>query len=110
MRPSDDRSTNRALLAAVADWQDQPAWLQFMDTYNPMLVRWCRGYGLGEELIEEVCQRIWVELADRMKTFEYDPNRTFRGWLRRLCQSRVVDFLRRKRAAGFVGVDERDGG
>jgi DNA-directed RNA polymerase specialized sigma24 family protein len=42
-----------------------------------------------------------------MKTFEYDPNRTFRGWLRRLCESRVCDSLRQQRAASRVSFDER---
>jgi RNA polymerase sigma factor (sigma-70 family) len=107
MRPSGDGSTNRALLSEVADWENQPAWHRFWETYNPMLERWCRGYGLSEEWIDEVCHRIWIELADRMKTFEYDPNRTFRGWLRRLCQSRVLDFLRQRRAARLLSLDEQ---
>ena len=86
------------LLSEVADWQNHPAWVSFRGTYDPLLVRWCRGYGLDEDSIDEVCQRIWIELADRMKTFEYDPNRTFRGWLRRLCESRVLNFLRQRQA------------
>jgi DNA-directed RNA polymerase specialized sigma24 family protein len=43
-----------------------------------------------------------------MRTFQYDPNRTFRGWLRRICESRVVDFLRRKRAVGLLSLDDRE--
>ena len=35
-------------------------------------------------------------LAHRMRTFRYDPGKTFRGWLRRLCQSRAIDLLRKK--------------
>ena len=31
-------------------------------------------------------ERIWIELADRMRTFQYDPKGTFRGWLRRICE------------------------
>ncbi len=67
---------------------------------------WCRGYRLDNDSIEEICQRVWIELADRMKSFQYDPNRTFRGWLRRLCESRVVDFLRNGRpAASSASID-----
>jgi RNA polymerase sigma factor (sigma-70 family) len=107
MRMAGDGSTNRALLKEVGDWEDHSAWLRFRGIYNPMLARWCRGYGLSDDSIEEVCQRIWIELADRMKTFEYDPNRTFRGWLRRLCESRVLNFLRQRRAASLRSLDER---
>src|SRR5262249_43543742 len=99
MKLAGDGSTNPALLTEVADWENQPAWFRFRDTYGPHMARWCRGYGLDRDSVDEVCQRVWIELADRMKTFEYDPNRTFRGWLRRLCESRVLDFLRQRRAA-----------
>jgi DNA-directed RNA polymerase specialized sigma24 family protein len=46
-----------------------------------------------------------------MRTFRYDPTGAFRGWLKRLCDSRVVDFLR-QRQAGIIllGFDERDDG
>ena len=98
MRLVDDSSTSPTLLREVSDWQDHPAWVSFRDRYDPLLRGWCRGFGLDDDSIDEVCQRIWIELADRMKTFHYDPNRTFRGWLRRLCESRVVDFLRQRQA------------
>jgi RNA polymerase sigma factor (sigma-70 family) len=104
-----DGSTHPTLLKKVADWEDHPAWVRFRDTYNPLLWRWCRRYSLSDDQIEEVCQRIWIELADRMKTFEYDPNRTFRGWLRRLCESRVLNFLRQRRTATLLSLDDRDG-
>ena len=81
----------------------------FRGRYDPLLRRWCRGYGLDDDSIDEVCQRIWIELADRMRTFHYDPNRTFRGWLRRVCESRVVDFLRQRQAVSLLSLDDRDG-
>ena len=109
MRLVDDGSTSPTLLSEVSDWQDHPAWVSFRDRYDPLLRRWCRGYGLDDDSIDEVCQRIWIELADRMKTFQYDPNRTFRGWLRRVCESRVLDFLRQRQAVSLLSLDDRDG-
>jgi DNA-directed RNA polymerase specialized sigma24 family protein len=106
MRLASDGSTNPTLLKKVADWGDHLAWVRFRDTYNPLLERWCRGYGLDEDTVDEVCHRIWIELADRMKTFEYDPDRTFRGWLRRLCESRVLNFLRQRRTASLLSLNE----
>ncbi len=109
MRLVDDGSTSPTLLNEVSDWQDHPAWVRFRDRYVPLLRLWCRGYRLDDDSIDEVCQRIWIELADRMRTFHYDPNRTFRGWLRRMCESRVVDFLRQRQAVGLLSLDDRDG-
>jgi DNA-directed RNA polymerase specialized sigma24 family protein len=107
MRLVDDGSTSPTLLSEVADWQDHPAWVSFRGRYDPLLRRWCHGYSLDDDSIDEVCQRIWIELADRMRTFRYDPNRTFRGWLRRVCDSRVIDFLHQRQA---VRLDDRDWG
>ena len=56
----DDGSTSPTLLSEVADWQDHPAWVSFRGRYNPLLRRWCHGYGLDDDSIDEVCQRIWI--------------------------------------------------
>jgi len=55
-------------------------------------------YRLDADTTEELCQRVWIDLARRMRSFRYDPGMTFRGWLRRLCQSRAIDLLRKKKA------------
>ena len=49
------------------------------------------------------------KLADRMKTFQYDPSRSFGGWLRRLCESRIIDFLRQRRVDRLLSLDALDG-
>ncbi len=108
MKLVDEGSTSSLLLREVSDWQDHSAWVSFWDRYEPLLRRWCRGYDLDNDSIDEVCQRIWIELAERMKTFHYDPNRTFRGWLRRMCESRVIDFLRQRQAVCLLRLDDRD--
>jgi RNA polymerase sigma factor (sigma-70 family) len=101
-------STSPTLLREVGDWQNHPAWVRFRGAYDPLLRRWCRDYGLDVDSVDEVCQRIWIELAARMRTFRYDPNGTFRGWLRQLCRSRIVDFLRQRHASRLVSLDDRD--
>ena len=108
MKQGDDTKTSRTLLGRVSDWRDDAAWVRFREKYDPLLRQWCRGYGLDDDSLEEVCQRVWIELADRMKTFQYDPNRTFRGWLRRLCASRTVDFLRQRQAGRPLSLDRHD--
>jgi RNA polymerase sigma-70 factor (ECF subfamily) len=107
----DEWSTSPTLLSEVSDWRNDQAWVSFHDRYDPLLRRWCRVRGLDEDSADEVCQRIWIELADRMRTFRYDPTGAFRGWLKRLCDSRVIDFLRQRRAGILLlDLDERDDG
>ncbi len=108
MMALDDASTNPTLLKAVADWRNHRAWADFCNRYDPLLRRWCRGFDLDADSMDEVCQRVWTEVADRMRTFRYDPGRTFRGWLRRVCRCRVIDLLRERQADQLLMLDDRE--
>src|SRR5205085_1588342 len=48
---------------------------------------------LQEADAQDVTQNVLLKLAARMRTFEYDPARSFRAWLRTVTQSVVSDFL-----------------
>jgi RNA polymerase sigma-70 factor (ECF subfamily) len=95
--PYDAGRTSPTLLGRVRDWQDDSAWLAFFERYHPLLHGWCARFGLDDDTANELCQRIWVELMARMRTFRYDPSRGFRGWLWRLFCSRAIDLLRQRR-------------
>ena len=91
-------TTNPTLLNRLGDWRDREAWLDFVTRYDPVIRSVSRRYRLDADTTEELCQRVWIDLARRMRSFRYDPGMTFRGWLRRLCQSRAIDLLRKKKA------------
>ena len=93
---SDDTRTSSTLLRRTADWQDHVAWQEFVARYEPYIRSWCREYRLDDDLAEDVCQLFWVELAEKMRSFRYDPSRRFRGWLRRCFHWRVVDAIRER--------------
>ena len=95
----DAGTTNPTLLNRLGDWRDHEAWVDFVTRYDPVIRFYSRRYRLDAELTEELCQRVWIDLA-RLRTFRYDPGKTFRGWLRRLCNSRAIDLLRKKKADG----------
>jgi RNA polymerase sigma-70 factor (ECF subfamily) len=90
-------TTNPTLLNRLGDWRDHEAWVDFVTRYDPVIRFTSRRYRLDAETTEEVCQRVWIDLARRMRTYRYDPGKKFRGWLRRLCQSRAIDLLRKKK-------------
>jgi RNA polymerase sigma factor (sigma-70 family) len=91
-------TTNPTLLNRLGDWRDREAWFDFVTRYDPMIRSVSSRYRLDPDTTEELCQRVWIDLARRMRSFRYDPGMTFRGWLRRLCQSRAIDLLRKKKA------------
>ena len=84
-------STDPILLDRVRAWDDHPAWRAFHAQYDPLITQWCRRFPLDAESAEELRQRFWIELSERMRTFRYDPSGTFRGWLWRFFGWRARD-------------------
>src|SRR5437868_2059722 len=63
---------------------DQAAWGEFVDRYGPRIYAWCRRWHLQEADAQDVTQAVLVRLAEKISTFDYDPGRSFRGWLKTL--------------------------
>lgn len=103
MRSIEGGTTDGPLLERLGDWTDHDAWMAFVGRYDRLVRRVVAARRLGPEASEEVHQRIWIELAHRMRGYRYDPSRRFRAWLVRLCQSRALDQWRRHRADRFRG-------
>jgi RNA polymerase sigma factor (sigma-70 family) len=96
MNSDDTTRTSPTLLRRTADWRDHDAWREFVARYEPHIQSWCREYRLDDDLAAEVSQLFWIELADKMRSFRYDPSRRFRGWLRRCFHWRAVDAIRER--------------
>ncbi len=107
MKRTDGGTTSLLLLKRVADWADHPAWFDFFLAYDPLIRSWCGGYGLDGGIFEDLCQQVWIELAARIRTYQYDPGRTFRGWLRQFCHSRAVDLLRKRKTEHVRSLADR---
>lgn len=97
MNSNDTTRTSPTLLRRTADWRDHAAWREFVARYDPLFQSWCREYHLDDELAGDVSQLFWIELADKMRSFRYDPCRRFRGWLRRCFHWRVLDAIRERK-------------
>jgi RNA polymerase sigma factor (sigma-70 family) len=102
MNSDDTPRTSPTLLKRTADWRDHEAWREFVARYEPYVRSWCREYGLEDDVAMEVSQLFWIELANKMRSFRYDPSRRFRGWLRRCFHWRAVDAIRERGREGLV--------
>jgi RNA polymerase sigma-70 factor (ECF subfamily) len=72
---------------------DEPAWQAFVERYGPKIYGWCRQWGLPDLDAEDVTQNVLVILARHLRTFQYDPQRRFRAWLRTVTRHALSDFL-----------------
>jgi RNA polymerase sigma-70 factor (ECF subfamily) len=58
------------------------AWARFVELYTPLLHRWACRLGLQEADAADLVQDVFGTLVQKLPAFEYDPGRSFRGWLR----------------------------
>jgi RNA polymerase sigma-70 factor (ECF subfamily) len=83
----------------------QAAWGEFVRRYGPLVYGWCRRWRLQEADAEDVSQAVLVKLSEKMRTFCYDPARSFRAYLKTLARYAWCDLLesRRRPCAGGDG-------
>ena len=71
---------------------DQAAWGEFTERYGRKIYGWCRQWNLQEADAEDVTQTVLLKLANKMRTFVYDPSRSFRAWLKTVTRHAWSDF------------------
>ena len=100
MTSIDTLPTSPALLGLLHDAIDggrnEQAWQEFVARYQPLIYRWSRRR-LRHDGAEEVTSIVLAKLAGTMRTFNYDPQRRFRAWLRTVVGNAVNDFLEHER-------------
>jgi len=79
--------------------------------YAPLVLHWCRGRGLQEQDVADIFQDVFQSVVSYVGQFRRERSTdTFRGWLRRITQNKVVDHFRRltreTQAAGGSSVQE----
>jgi len=104
-------STSSSLLDRVKA-RDDAAWLRLVSVYGHLVLYWCRCAGVRREDRADVCQDVFRAVAVNIDGFQRDPtDGTFRGWLRTITRSKVVDHFRRENrhpaAAGGTDAHER---
>lgn len=103
--PTDSLPTRRSLLTRLKNWDDREGWQRFYDSYHGLILSVVHKAGVHGADAEEVAQEALVSVAKGMKDFRYDPARgSFKGWLKTIVRSRLVDFFRRqaRRPAGML--------
>ena len=104
MDETSDQSTSVSLLETLRQSPDNAlAWERFVVRYRPMLIRWCREWGLQGADAEDVAQDVLARLTAVLGKFRYDQSRCFRAWLKTLAHHAWSDAT----AARLRFVDRR---
>ena len=95
--PGSENKTSTAFLIQLQG-RDGKAWQDFMELYVPLIQRWCRAKGYLSRLErQDILLEVLRKVADSMDQFDRNrQERSFRGWLRRITENQIVDYIREK--------------
>jgi RNA polymerase sigma factor (sigma-70 family) len=96
--------TSATLLGRLRhDVADPEAWAEFVNRYGPLLYQWCRHWRLQEADAQDVAQIVLAKLAAKLPTFQYDPNQSFRAYVKTLARYAWCDVLASRQQPGAGG-------
>lgn len=89
-------TTPISLLQRLQRPDNQQAWQRFVALYSPLLFLWARRLGLQPHDAADLVQEVLARLFQKLPQFAYDPNRSFRGWLRTVMHNAWRNSQRRR--------------
>jgi RNA polymerase sigma-70 factor (ECF subfamily) len=89
-------NTSPSLLERLRRPDDQAAWERFVNLYTPLLYHWARRTGLQSSDAADLVQEVFTVLVQKMPAFVYDPDRSFRAWLRTVTLNKWRERRRRR--------------
>ncbi len=96
-------TTPPSLLERIARDPSREAWQQFVDLYTPLLFGWCRRLGLGEHDAADLTQDVFAVLVEKLPAFRYDPQQSFRAWLKTVLLNRWRNLRRQPPGPAHAG-------
>jgi len=82
-------TTPASLLLRVRNLADQESWEAFVELYGPIILRYVRQKGVRQDDALDLVQDVLQIVMCRIGTFQYDPNKSFRAWLRTVASNRA---------------------
>jgi RNA polymerase sigma-70 factor, ECF subfamily len=89
-------STSESLLRSLAGPASPSAWERFVEICTPLIFHWGRRSGLTVHNASDLVQDVFAIFLRHLPRFEYDRQRSFRGWLRTVTVNRFRELARRR--------------
>ena len=97
-------TTPVTLLERLRTPGDEEAWRRLVDLITPLLLGWSRRVGLSDDDAADLAQDVFTILTEQLPTFEYDPQRSFRAWLKTIAMNKWRERSRRPRVVSLDGT------
>ena len=98
-------TTSVSLLQRLGQPGEQESWRRFVHLYTPLLYYWGRRVGLPPDEAADLVQDVLLVVVEKLPHFEYDAQRSFRGWLRTITLNKWRARCRRHAAAPPIEPD-----
>lgn len=98
-------TTRHSLLMRLRDRQNGAAWSLFVEIYAPLIYGLARRKGLQDADAADLTQSVLQSVSAAASDFEYDPQKSFRGWLFTIVRNRVTDFQRSEKRRAVAAGD-----
>jgi RNA polymerase sigma factor (sigma-70 family) len=90
--------THSTLIERVRDPADSEAWREFVELYEPLLLRFVLSHGTPISEAHDIVQEIFTNLLGAIPNFDLDRERgKFRSWLWNVSRNAVVDWARQRK-------------
>lgn len=107
----DDRAAQPGGVSALvvrAGRGDEDAWAELVALYARRVYALARARRLSPDDAEEVTQSVFVTLASKLRSADYDERGSFEAWLFQIAANRVRDAARKARRASVAMDRVRD--
>ena len=98
--------TPPSLLDQIRTSPSKEAWQRLVSLYAPLLHHWAMRAGCGRDDADDLVQEVFLVLVHKLPDFEYDPRRTFRGWLRTVTINKWREKQRQKAPRAMTWGDD----
>ena len=97
--------TRASLILQLTGRASEPAWAEFVSSYEPFLMRLVQRRGVPARHVPDVTQQIFLAIARSVSGWVDDgKSESFRRWLNRVAQNVVIRFMtRERRQPGGIG-------
>lgn len=89
--------TRPSLLLRLRNPQDEQAWREFLELYEPLIERLARRRGLQHADARELVQEVLVAVTGAIDRWDSDKTKgSFRGWLWTITRNLTINLLKRE--------------
>ncbi len=86
--------TRESLILRLPSAADADAWQEFIDLYEPLVIRFARRRGLQDADAREIAQNVFVSVAQAVDRWQPDRERgKFRAWLFRIARNQLLNWV-----------------